>query len=111
MARRKPVPPAAFSDAGPPQELLRIRWRTADDPRGFVTAAEVEEFLMARQRWREQRQEPLPPLDSLTRARVVLKGDIDPALVEAERAAPRGPRLPYASPRPVVDRPNREDEV
>ncbi|MGY1730142.1 hypothetical protein ACI798_01380 [Geodermatophilus sp. SYSU D01045] len=104
MARRKVASaPVVFTGAEPPEELLRIRWRLAEHPRGFVTAAEIEDFLRARRQWREERPSvPLPPLDATTRARIAQR-DVDPALVAGEEAAPQGPRLPYRSPGPVVD--------
>ncbi|MGY1702749.1 hypothetical protein [Geodermatophilus sp. SYSU D00766] len=87
----------------PPEELLRIAWRHADDPRGFVTVVEVEAFLRARQRWREERPSiPLPPLDATTRARVAQR-DVDPTPIAAEEAAPRGSQVPHRRPGPVVD--------
>jgi hypothetical protein len=89
--RRRQVPLSAPIGEEPPEELLRLRWRPADDPRGWVTPQEANGWLRGRALWRQRHPgRPLPRLDAMTRyflMKKVERGLIDRDLYAAEQAS------------------------
>ena len=82
---RRRVPPADFSHAEPPRELVRFGPRASSPTwtaEGFAT------WLRARAAWRDTHADPLPGLPA--RERVALHHlDLPAVLVEAEDQAPK----------------------
>ncbi len=76
------MPPAAFSQAEPPPELLSFVQV------GRCSSESFAAFLRAREAWRDTHDEPLPMLPPKERHALEML-DLPAVLVEAERRAPK----------------------
>jgi hypothetical protein len=83
---RRRVPPADFSHAEPPSDVVRFATRRSSPQ---WAADDFAAWLRARAAWRDTHVEPLPSLPSRERFALTQMDDLPGALVEAERAAPK----------------------